>query len=130
MDDADNNVHHPWITGISETNTSISRHWNAYFTAVDLRRQTGKRIHFTVIFQAGLQEKIVCLMGWLKRRCTLGLPNSIIIALVERNNKYFISEGSTRILSGDRLYVMADDSKSMEKLYICLGQQPLAKINK
>ncbi len=60
----------------------------------------------------------------------LGLPNSIIIALVERNNKYFISEGSTRILSGDRLYVMADDSKSMEKLYICLGQKPLAKINK
>jgi potassium/hydrogen antiporter len=52
----------------------------------------------------------------------LGLPNSIIIALVERNNKYFISDGSTRILKGDNLYVMADDLKSMEKLYICLGK--------
>jgi len=53
----------------------------------------------------------------------LGLPASIIIALVERNNKYFISEGSTRLLNGDRLYVMADDQKSMEKLYICLGKE-------
>jgi cell volume regulation protein A len=52
----------------------------------------------------------------------LGLPPSIIIAMVERNNKYFISEGSTRILTGDKLYVMADDEKSMEKLYICLGK--------
>jgi cell volume regulation protein A len=52
----------------------------------------------------------------------LGLPNSIIIALVERNNKFFISEGSTSILPGDKLYVMADDLKSMEKLYLCLGK--------
>jgi len=52
----------------------------------------------------------------------LGLPNSIIVALVERNNKYFISEGSTQLLSGDKLYVMADDPKSLEKLYICLGK--------
>lgn len=51
----------------------------------------------------------------------LGLPSSIIIAMVERNNKYFISDGSTRLLAGDKLYVMADDHKSMEKLYICLG---------
>jgi potassium/hydrogen antiporter len=52
----------------------------------------------------------------------LGLPNSIIIALVERNNKYFISDGSTRLFTGDNLYVMADDLKSMEKLYNCLGK--------
>jgi potassium/hydrogen antiporter len=52
----------------------------------------------------------------------LGLPASIIIALIERNNKFFISEGSTSILSGDKLYVMADDQKSIEKLYICLGK--------
>jgi potassium/hydrogen antiporter len=47
----------------------------------------------------------------------LGLPGSIIIAMVERNNKYFISDGSTKLLEGDKLYVMADDQKSMEKLY-------------
>jgi len=52
----------------------------------------------------------------------LGLPASIIVAIIERNNKYFISDGSTRLLNGDKLYVMADDQKSMEKLYICLGK--------
>jgi potassium/hydrogen antiporter len=52
----------------------------------------------------------------------LGLPASIIIAMIERNNKYFISDGSTRLLTGDKLYIMADDQKSLEKLYICLGK--------
>jgi cell volume regulation protein A len=52
----------------------------------------------------------------------LGLPASIIIALIERNNKYFIAEGSTRLNSGDKLYVMADDLKSIDKLYNCLGK--------
>ena len=60
----------------------------------------------------------------------LGLPNSIIIAMVERNNKYFISDGSTRLVKGDKLYVMADDLKSMEKLYICLGKPSSTKIGK
>jgi potassium/hydrogen antiporter len=59
----------------------------------------------------------------------LGLPQSIIIALVERNNKYFISEGSTRLLSGDRLYVMADDQKAMEKLYERIGRQTSSKVD-
>lgn len=52
----------------------------------------------------------------------LGLPNSVIIAMVERNNKYFISDGSTKFLKGDKLYVMADDEKSMNKLFARLGK--------
>jgi potassium/hydrogen antiporter len=52
----------------------------------------------------------------------LNLPNSIIIPLIERNGKYFISEGSTRLLAGDKLYIMADDQKAVDKLYICVGK--------
>jgi potassium/hydrogen antiporter len=52
----------------------------------------------------------------------LGLPNSVIIAMVERNNKYFISDGSTKLLKGDKLYIMADDDKSMNKLFARLGK--------
>jgi potassium/hydrogen antiporter len=52
----------------------------------------------------------------------LGLPNSIIIVLVERNNKFFVSDGATTIHAGDKLYVMADDESSMRKLYYCLGK--------
>lgn len=60
----------------------------------------------------------------------LGLPPSIIIAMVERSNKYFISDGSTRLLPGDKLYVMADDMKSMDKLYSRLGRPVSDKISK
>ena len=59
----------------------------------------------------------------------LGLPNSIIIALIERNNKFFISDGSTKLMKGDSLYIMADDLNAIEKLYSCIGKEiePLAE---
>ncbi|HEY4787202.1 MAG TPA: TrkA C-terminal domain-containing protein [Bacteroidales bacterium] len=40
----------------------------------------------------------------------LKLPNSIVIALIERDNKFFLSDGSIKLLRGDKLYIMADDS--------------------
>ena len=52
----------------------------------------------------------------------LGLPNSITIALIERNNKFIISEGATTIQANDKLYIMADDEISMGKLYKCMGK--------
>jgi len=52
----------------------------------------------------------------------IGLPNSIIVALVERNNKFFISDGSTRLLKGDVLYIMADGEESLASLSSCLGK--------
>jgi cell volume regulation protein A len=51
----------------------------------------------------------------------IGLPNSIIIALIERDSKFFISDGSTKLFNGDKLYIMADNSKDLEDLYICIG---------
>jgi cell volume regulation protein A len=48
------------------------------------------------------------------------LPNSIVIALIERKNKFFLSDGATKIMEGDVLYVMADNEKAIESLYACL----------
>ncbi|MGC9151825.1 MAG: potassium/proton antiporter [Microbacter sp.] len=50
----------------------------------------------------------------------LKLPNTIIIALIERKNKFFLSDGATRIMDDDVLYVMADNEKALESLYACL----------
>lgn len=58
----------------------------------------------------------------------IGLPNSIIIALIERDNKFFISDGSTRLMKGDRLYIMADSANDIEKLYLCMGAKKKPKI--
>jgi cell volume regulation protein A len=50
----------------------------------------------------------------------LKLPNSIVIALIERNNKFFISDGSTRIQPNDKLYIMADKELDIEHLNHCI----------
>lgn len=48
------------------------------------------------------------------------LPNTLVIALIERKNKFFFSDGATKIMDGDVLYVMADNEKAIESLYACL----------
>ncbi len=50
----------------------------------------------------------------------LRLPSSIIIALIARDNKFFIPDGSTKILSGDVLYIIANNSESVQTLSKCL----------
>jgi potassium/hydrogen antiporter len=51
----------------------------------------------------------------------LELPGSIVIALIERNNKFIIVDGATIIMAGDKLYVIADNSEALEKLQSCIG---------
>jgi cell volume regulation protein A len=51
----------------------------------------------------------------------LNLPGEIVIAMIERHNKFIIAEGSTILMSGDRLYVIADNVHSLEKLNECIG---------
>ena len=51
----------------------------------------------------------------------IGLPNSIIIALIERNNKFFVPDGSIKLFKGDKLYIMADNAKDLEDLNVCIG---------
>jgi len=50
----------------------------------------------------------------------LKLPNSIIIATIRRNGKYFISDGRTRLAAGDELFVLTDDQSDYETLMHCL----------
>lgn len=56
---------------------------------------------------------------------SLGLPSSVIIALIARNNKYFISDGSTQLQDGDVLYIMADQLTDLEALSQCINNQTL-----
>ena len=78
-----------------------------------------KSIYTTVLIEpnfTGIGKSIV----------DIGLSNSIVIALIERDNKYFISEGSTKLQQGDKLYIMADDLNAVEKLNICIGRQNIS----
>jgi cell volume regulation protein A len=51
----------------------------------------------------------------------LDLPGTIVIALIERHNKFIIAEGATIIMSGDKLYVIADNNHALDKLNECIG---------
>jgi cell volume regulation protein A len=59
----------------------------------------------------------------------VGLPNTIVIAIIERENQFFIPEGSTKLLVGDKLYVMADDTESIDRLKIFIGSQDKGILN-
>jgi potassium/hydrogen antiporter len=51
----------------------------------------------------------------------LSLDGSVSIASIERDGKYFTPEGTTRIQSGDRLSVLADNAEAINKFYKMLG---------
>ncbi len=51
----------------------------------------------------------------------LGLPNSIVIALIERDKKFITPDGSTKLELNDKLTVMADSVNAVGNFYNCLG---------
>jgi len=51
----------------------------------------------------------------------LSLDGTISIASIERDGKYFTPEGTTRIMKGDRLSVLADNPVAINKFYKVLG---------
>jgi potassium/hydrogen antiporter len=46
----------------------------------------------------------------------LGLPASVTIVFIERKKKYFVSEGSTVLQPGDKLYILADNEQSVKEI--------------
>jgi cell volume regulation protein A len=51
----------------------------------------------------------------------LGLPNTTLISLLERKGKYLIPNGSTWLEAGDKITVISEDSKALEKIFSCLS---------
>jgi len=51
----------------------------------------------------------------------LGMPNTAMITLIERKGKYFVPDGSTQLESGDKLFVISEDRKDLEKVFNCLS---------
>ena len=52
----------------------------------------------------------------------IGLPNSIVIVMIERDGKFFVSDGSTQIQEGDAFHVMVDNAHALETFQACLGR--------
>jgi potassium/hydrogen antiporter len=71
------------------------------------------------VFSTLLIEKDYSCIG--KSIVDLKLPGTIVIALIERNNKFIIVEGATTIFARDKLYVIADNSEALEKFNYNVG---------
>ncbi len=51
----------------------------------------------------------------------LGLPKTVLIALIKRKGKYITPSGSTVLEHGDLLYVLSENRESIEQVYRCLA---------
>lgn len=51
----------------------------------------------------------------------LGLPNTSLISLIERKGKYHVPNGSTILEVGDKLFVISEDKKDLDKVFNCLS---------
>ncbi|MEJ0105153.1 MAG: potassium/proton antiporter [Bacteroidota bacterium] len=55
-----------------------------------------------------------------KKIVTLDIPKAANIMTIKRGEKYLIPVGSTRLLAGDKLQVLAEDKKTMQLVYDAL----------
>jgi len=57
-----------------------------------------------------------------KEIMALGLPKTVLIVLIQRQGKFITPNGSSRLLMGDKLKLMADNDASLQLAYIKLGK--------
>jgi potassium/hydrogen antiporter len=57
-----------------------------------------------------------------KKIVHLGIPKEVHIVTIRRGLDYIVPIGSTRLMAGDRLTVLAEDKKSMQVMYEILGR--------
>jgi cell volume regulation protein A len=55
-----------------------------------------------------------------KQIVQLGIPRTVLISYIQRDNKYLNPTGSTILMANDKLTVLAENQDSLAKLYECL----------
>jgi len=55
-----------------------------------------------------------------KQIVQLGIPRTVLISYIQRDNKYLSPTGSTILMANDKLTVLAENQDSLAKLYECL----------
>ena len=51
------------------------------------------------------------------RLMDLNVPDNTLIAMVKRDDQFFIPRGNTGLQVGDRILVITDDEKALEQTY-------------
>ncbi|HEX2921565.1 MAG TPA: potassium/proton antiporter [Bacteroidales bacterium] len=88
----------------------------------NLKQRTNKDIELTDGIKSLLTEVIIpneChTVG--KQLVELGIPSSALISLIQRKDQYIIPNGATVLEPGDKLFVISENKKDLEKVFNCL----------
>ena len=55
-----------------------------------------------------------------KQIVQLGLPKTTLISFIQRENKYITPNGSTNLMSKDKLFVLSENKESLQQVFDCL----------
>ncbi len=56
-----------------------------------------------------------------KQIVNLGLPKTILISIIKRDDKFITPTGSTELEAGDRLFVLTENKQDLVEVYSCLA---------
>jgi potassium/hydrogen antiporter len=56
-----------------------------------------------------------------KQLVQLGLPKTTLISFIQRDNKYITPNGSSILMSKDKLYVLSENKEALQQVYDCLS---------
>lgn len=108
---------------VQGTSLPIVAKWLKLTVPVSIKKKTSLDIDFaskirSMLINTTIEPHYTC-VG--KSIVELGLPNSIVIALIERKKKFITPDGTTKIEPYDILTVMADSIKAVEDFNSCIG---------
>jgi cell volume regulation protein A len=116
------------LTSVLLQGTTLARvaKWLHVVVPEKAKQRTPPDIELADIIKSELTEIIIdenCPASG-KRIVDLDFPRSATIAVIKRNEKYIMPKGSTVILAGDKLVILAESIEGLEDVRDCISNVP------
>jgi cell volume regulation protein A len=84
-----------------------------------VRRRMGVDMDILEIEKSEMREIVVDLNSTTvgKKIVMLGIPKSVHIMTIKRDDKYIVPVGSTTLFGGDKLLILAEDKKALQAIF-------------
>lgn len=80
-------------------------------------------VEFPDEIKSVVSEVVVTSSNFVEGSCLteLGLPDNTLVVMIKRYDHYFVPDGKTRLLDGDKLLILSDNEEQLKKMYTHLG---------
>jgi cell volume regulation protein A len=106
---------YPMIAGLPKAETIFNLVFFISVTSVLLQGTTLSYI--AKLLHVSVPKNVKRRMGVDMDIVTLGFPKAAHIMTIKRGDKYIVPVGSTKLLGGDKLLILAEDKKTLQKVY-------------